>query len=54
MKKLLAVAFAVGGLGLLGSTVPANAAGQLCYDVNVAVADQAPIAQSGCQDIPTP
>ena len=51
MKKLLAAAIAVAGLGLLASA-PANAAGQLCYDVNVNIAGQAPIAQAGCQDLP--
>lgn len=51
MKKLLAAVVAVAGLGLLANA-PANAAGQLCYDVNVSVAGQAPIAQAGCQDLP--
>ena len=51
MKKLLAAAVAVAGLGLL-ATAPTASAGELCYDVNIAIADQAPIAQAGCQDIP--
>lgn len=51
MKKLLAAVVATAGLGLLASA-PANAAGQLCYDVNVNIAGQAPIAQAGCQDLP--
>lgn len=51
MKKLLAALVGVAGLGLLASA-PANAAGQLCYDVNVNIAGQAPIAQAGCQDLP--
>jgi hypothetical protein len=53
VKKVLAVLAATAGLGLL-SAAPSQAAGQLCYDVNIQVADQAPIAQTGCQDIPTP
>ena len=53
LKKLLALAAATLGLSLF-SLAPAHAAGQLCYDVNVNVAGQAPIAQAGCQDLPTP
>ncbi|MEN3273774.1 MAG: hypothetical protein V7636_2535 [Actinomycetota bacterium] len=53
MKKLLALAAAALGLSLF-AMAPAHAAGQLCYDVNVNVAGQAPIAQAGCQDLPTP
>ena len=53
LKKLLALAAAALGLSLF-SMAPAHAAGQLCYDVNVNVAGQAPIAQAGCQDRPTP
>ena len=50
MKKLLAAVVAVAGLGLLAGA-PATA-GELCYDINVNVAGQAPIAQTGCQDLP--
>ena len=53
LKKLLALAAAALGMSLF-SIAPAHAAGQLCYDVNVNVAGQAPIAQAGCQDLPTP
>jgi len=53
LKKLLALAAAALGLSLF-AMAPAHAAGQLCYDVNVNVAGQAPIAQAGCQDLPTP
>ena len=51
MKKLIAVVAAAAGLAIL-AIAPANAAGQLCYDINVQVADQPPIAQAGCQDVP--
>lgn len=51
MKKLIVAAAAVAGLSFL-ATAPAGAAGQLCYDVNVQIADQAPIAQAGCVDTP--
>ncbi|HEX4906606.1 MAG TPA: hypothetical protein VFU93_14200 [Acidimicrobiales bacterium] len=51
MKKLLAAVVAAAALGLLASA-PANAAGQLCYEVDVNVAGQAPVAQAGCQDLP--
>jgi hypothetical protein len=53
LKKLLVLAAAAAGL-TFAAMAPASAAGQLCYDVNVNVAGQAPIAQSGCQDLPTP
>ena len=53
MKKLLVLAAATLGVSLF-SIAPAHAAGQLCYDINVNVAGQAPIAQAGCQDLPTP
>jgi hypothetical protein len=53
VKKLIALAAAALGLSLF-SMAPAHAAGQLCYDVNISVAGQAPIAQAGCQDLPTP
>jgi hypothetical protein len=52
VKKLLAAAVAAAGLGLLASA-PANAAGQLCYDVNVDVNGQA-VVQADCVDLPTP
>jgi len=53
VKKLLLLAAATLGFSLFG-IAPAHAAGQLCYDVNINVAGQAPIAQAGCQDLPTP
>jgi hypothetical protein len=53
LKKLLVLAAAAAGL-TFAAMAPASAAGRLCYDVNVNVAGQAPIAQTGCQDVPTP
>jgi hypothetical protein len=51
LKKLVALLAGIIGLSIV-SIAPASAAGQLCYDVNVNVAGQAPIAQAGCQDLP--
>lgn len=51
MKKLFAVLAIAAGALFLGSA-PASAAGELCYDVNVTIADQAPITQAGCQQLP--
>lgn len=51
MKKLLVLGAAAIGLLVAGAGT-ANAGGSLCYDVNVAVAGQAPIVQSGCQELP--
>ena len=51
MKKLIAATVAAAGLALIAAA-PSSAAGQLCYDVEVNVAGQAPIAQAGCQDLP--
>ena len=51
MKKLLALLALAAG-SLLFAAGPASAAGQFCYDVNVNVAGQAPIAQTGCQALP--
>jgi hypothetical protein len=51
MKKLIAAVIAASGLTFLVAA-PASAAGQLCYDVNISIAGQAPIAQAGCQDLP--
>ena len=51
VKKLLVLAAAVVGVSI-ASVAPAGAAGQLCYDVNVEIAGQAPVTQSGCQDLP--
>ena len=51
MKKLLIIAATIAGVSL-ATVAPAGAAGQLCYDVNVSIAGQAPIAQAGCQDLP--
>ena len=51
MKKLLAIiALATGAFVFTAG--PASAAGQLCYDVQVNVSGQAPIAQTGCQALP--
>ena len=50
MKKLIAAVIAASGLTLLAAAP--SSAGQLCYDVNVNVAGQAPIAQTGCQELP--
>jgi len=51
MKKLLAI-LALSGGALFTFASPASAAGELCYDVNIAIAGQAPIAQAGCQPLP--
>ena len=51
MKKLIAVLAAAIGLSVVGMA-PAGAAGQVCYDVNVAAAGSTVVAQAGCQDLP--
>lgn len=51
MKKIIAIAAAAIGLSML-SMAPAGAAGQVCYDVNVAAAGSTVLAQAGCQDLP--
>ena len=50
MKKLLVLGAVAIGLTIAGAA-PAGA-GEVCYDVNVAIGDQAPIVQGGCQDLP--
>ena len=50
-KKLLAIVALAGG-ALFAFASPASAAGELCYDVNVSLPGQAPIAQAGCQALP--
>ena len=50
MKKLLVLGAATVGV-LLAGAAPASA-GSICYDVNIGLPGQAPIAQAGCQDIP--
>ena len=51
MKKLLAI-LALSGGALLTFASPASAAGELCYDVNISIAGQTPVAQAGCQALP--
>lgn len=51
MKKLLAI-LALSGGALFALASPASAAGQVCYDVHIAIAGQAPISQAGCQALP--
>lgn len=46
MKKLLAAAALATGLVL--ATAAPSSAGELCYDVNIEVQGQAPIAQASC------
>ena len=50
MKKLLVIAATTIGFVVAGAA-PASA-GSICYDVNVGLPGQAPIAQAGCQDLP--
>ena len=50
MKKLLILGAAVAGL-FVAAAAPASA-GSICYDVNIGLPGQAPIVQSGCQDVP--
>lgn len=50
MKKLLVLAATTVGFVVVAAA-PASA-GSVCYEVNVGIAGQAPIAQAACQDLP--
>jgi len=52
VKKLLVLGAAAAGLLLVGA--PTANAGSICYDVNIGLPGQAPIVQSGCQELPDP
>jgi hypothetical protein len=47
---IVSVVAVVSSLGLLAPS--AQAAGQVCYDVQVNAQGQSVVSQSGCQDLP--
>jgi hypothetical protein len=53
MRKRLSI-LAIGALSALGlfAAPAANAAGELCYDVQVNAAGTSVVSQAGCQQLP--